>query len=108
MMCSRVAGVRAELLLGLLERKTGRAEEREESTSYLAETLTYDLNRTGGAVLADEASKAVMMQWEEPIMQAHARAICSQGGDVLNIGFGLGIIDTVRSYLDLSYLETRS
>ena len=28
-------------------------------------------------------------------MEAHAHVICTGGGDVLNIGFGLGIIDEV-------------
>ena len=28
-------------------------------------------------------------------MEAHAHAICSSGGDVLNVGFGLGLIDEV-------------
>ncbi len=30
-------------------------------------------------------------------MEAHAHAICSSGGDVLNVGFGLGLIDEVGS-----------
>lgn len=30
-------------------------------------------------------------------MEAHAHAICSSGGDVLNVGFGLGIIDEVSN-----------
>ena len=28
-----------------------------------------------------------------PLMEAHAHAICSSGGDVLNVGFGLGLVD---------------
>ncbi len=32
-------------------------------------------------------------------MEAHAHAICSSGGDVLNVGFGLGLIDEVGSSL---------
>lgn len=87
--------MQAELLLGLLERREGRAEERVASASYLEENLTYDHARPGGSVLSDEGNKAVMMQWEGALMQAHARAICSQGGSVLNVGFGLGLIDAV-------------
>lgn len=34
-----------------------------------------------------------MMGWERPLMVEHAEAICSSGGDILNVGFGLGIID---------------
>lgn len=36
-----------------------------------------------------------MMGWETPLMEQHARVICGQGGGhYLNVGFGLGIIDT--------------
>lgn len=34
-----------------------------------------------------------MMDWETPLMQRHAAAICAGGGDVLNVGFGMGIVD---------------
>jgi len=33
----------------------------------------------------------IMMDWEKPIMKAHADYICSNGGDILEIGFGMGI-----------------
>lgn len=39
-------------------------------------------------------SKAIMMAWEKPLMEAHAKAICSRGGHILNIGFGMGLVDT--------------
>ena len=38
------------------------------------------------------------MAWEEPLMEAHAHAICSRGGDILNVGFGLGLIDKVMLF----------
>jgi hypothetical protein len=31
------------------------------------------------------------MGWEKPLMDIHAKIICSKGGDILNVGFGLGI-----------------
>ncbi|KAK9711858.1 Arginine N-methyltransferase 2 [Basidiobolus ranarum] len=35
-----------------------------------------------------------MMGWEKPLMERHAKIICpSEGLDVLNVGFGLGLID---------------
>ena len=34
-----------------------------------------------------------MMDWEAPLMERHAEIICQGGGDVLNVGFGMGIID---------------
>lgn len=37
-----------------------------------------------------------MMGWEAPLMQRHAAAICAGSrADVLNVGFGLGIVDTL-------------
>ena len=36
----------------------------------------------------------VMPLWELPIMEEAAKTICKNGGRVLNIGFGLGIIDS--------------
>ena len=87
--------MQAELLLGVLERQAGRSEQKAASAAYLAQDVTYDHARAGGAVLSDEASRAVMMQWEGPLMKAHAHAICCQGGPVLNVGFGLGLVDKV-------------
>jgi hypothetical protein len=42
----------------------------------------------------DSDSKAIMMAWEKPLMEAHAKAVCSGGGHILNIGFGMGLVDT--------------
>lgn len=33
----------------------------------------------------------VMQSWEEPLMQVMAREVTAQGGDILEIGFGMGI-----------------
>jgi len=35
----------------------------------------------------------IMMDWETPLMEEHAKIICHSGGDVLNIGHGMGIVD---------------
>ncbi|PIN12411.1 Guanidinoacetate methyltransferase [Handroanthus impetiginosus] len=52
----------------------------------------------------DTESKAVMMAWERPLMEAHAKAICSGGGHILNIGFGMGLVDTaIQQYKPLSH-----
>ena len=32
-----------------------------------------------------------MMDWEDPLMSASAAYICEGGGDILEIGFGMGI-----------------
>ena len=36
------------------------------------------------------------MAWEAPLMEAHAAALCPEegGARVLNLGFGLGLVDT--------------
>ena len=51
-------GVRAELVLGVLERKLGRAPE--QAHEYLRQRLRYD----GDQRLMDPGDKAVMMAWE--------------------------------------------
>jgi protein arginine N-methyltransferase 2 len=35
--------------------------------------------------------KYIMMDWETPIMKKHADIVCQNGGDILEIGFGMGI-----------------
>jgi len=61
-----------------------------ESARYLSRAVRYDGDR-----LLDEADDAVMMEWERPLMAAHAHVLCGDAHDrrVLNIGFGMGIID---------------
>lgn len=57
--------------------------------SYKNQKLTYD-----DGVLLDQNGHAVMMEWEREIMRRQADTVCSRGGRVLNIGFGMGIIDS--------------
>lgn len=107
-------GVRAELILGMLERLNGgnsdeeeNEEEKvqEESTKpatneeYLNQKVEYSKEKD---VLIDAEKNGVMMEWEKDIMKISAETICQQGKeglDILNVGFGLGIIDTaIQSY----------
>ena len=60
------------------------------SKPYIQQTLTY----TEDGRLMDETGQAVMMDWERPIMEQAAKVITRNGGRVLNVGFGMGIIDT--------------
>eukprot|EP00977_Amphora_coffeiformis_P009902 scaffold2290_cov170-Amphora_coffeaeformis.AAC.22 len=106
-------GVRAELILGMLERSQRDANggsvevasdetmstpgpvEQEPSTKpdYLRQRLSYSAD---GKALLDADKDAVMMEWERPLMKAHAQ-ILMEGGTrkrVMNVGFGMGIIDT--------------
>jgi len=53
-------------------------------------------------LLLDDDDDAVMMEWERPLMYAHAQILTHNGTKrkrVMNIGFGLGIIDmALQSY----------
>ena len=69
--------VRAELVLGAAERRTLTAKQNAE---YLSRGVRYDGDR-----LIDAGDDAVMMQWEAPLMEEHAKRLCATGGDVLNV-----------------------
>jgi len=66
---------------------------REQNEAYVKQKLKYEDHKEG-AVLVDESGGGVMMGWEEPLMKLHAEAIAPEPGrSVLNIGFGLGLVD---------------
>ena len=75
--------VQAELVLGVV------GGDREPDLSYLSHPVRYD----GDDKLLDTENDAVMMDWEAPLMRRHAQVMCASRGDVMNIGFGMGIID---------------
>ncbi|GAB4839338.1 hypothetical protein Ancab_028865 [Ancistrocladus abbreviatus] len=81
------AGVQAELILGTIARKANN--DGDHSGDYLEDRVTFSEDK-----LMDSHSKAIMMAWEKPLMEAHAKAVCSGGGHVLNVGFGMGLVDT--------------
>ena len=61
---------------------------------YLQANVRYNAANT---LLLDNDDDAVMMEWERPLMKAHASILTQNGAKgkrVLNVGFGLGIIDT--------------
>lgn len=61
-----------------------------ESAAYLSSTLSLDDSK-----LLDEAQNGVMMAWESDIMAKSADSLLSRPGlKILNIGFGMGIIDS--------------
>ena len=64
---------------------------------YIEQKLTY----TQDGRLLDEDGLAVMMDWEKPIMDRAAEIICRNGGRVLNVGFGMGLIDTAIEQYDI-------
>jgi len=45
-------------------------------------------------VILDDSGNAIMMQWERSVMRMSADLITHNKGDVLNVGFGMGIIDS--------------
>eukprot|EP00898_Chlorokybus_atmophyticus_P004517 jgi/Chlat1/5066/Chrsp33S08958 len=79
----------AELVLGAAQRsmRLPLAPNRD----YLHKDVQYDEDK-----LVDHESKGVMMAWEGPLMEAHAQAVCGSApvGDILNVGFGMGLVDT--------------
>jgi len=73
------------------------------SRDYLQSSLTYTAD---GSKLLDSSDNGVMMAWETSIMRASVDSLLSDsttstssspttGKKVLNIGFGMGIIDTM-------------
>ena len=60
--------------------------------SYISSSLTFYDNKI---VVEDSGSNydkaEVMMDWEHPIMSASAAYVTQGGGDILEIGFGMGI-----------------
>lgn len=45
-------------------------------------------------IIKSSDNKVVMHEWEHPIMKSKAEYICQNGGDILEIGFGMGISAT--------------
>jgi len=57
--------------------------------SYIDKTLIFEDNKI---YYTDESlTFEVMMDWEDDIMKTSADYICENGGDILEIGFGMGI-----------------
>ena len=79
--------VRCEMLLGAAAR-ADRPTNAAVNSDYLSSKLEYQDGK-----LLDGEGEAVMMEWERELMVRHAEIICAGGGDVLNVGFGMGIID---------------
>ena len=54
--------------------------------NYTSSTLTFNESN-----IMFGSNVYVMMDWEDPLMSASAAYICEGGGDILEIGFGMGI-----------------
>jgi protein arginine N-methyltransferase 2 len=57
--------------------------------SYISQSLTFEVDKIHYTEYED--THEVMMDWEDPLMSASAAYICEGGGDILEIGFGMGI-----------------
>ncbi|KAI5854509.1 arginine N-methyltransferase 2 [Durotheca rogersii] len=71
------------------------AEPDVNSEDYLRSSLTYSEGK-----LVDSSRNGVMMSWETSIMRASVDALLPglpSGRRILNIGFGMGIIDSMFS-----------
>ncbi|KAJ3775067.1 arginine methyl transferase [Lentinula raphanica] len=111
----RNAGIRAELLLALLSSRSEpekgsslvlRSDDTTAAAStdaFLKSKLKFIKDENGQeicVVKAGEDEIGVMMGWERGVMQQTAIRLCedhpaSDNLKVLNIGFGLGIIDSI-------------
>ncbi|KAI8073067.1 S-adenosyl-L-methionine-dependent methyltransferase [Gongronella butleri] len=88
-------GVRSELVIRAMAAVFDKQDDDDAvvaapNEEYLHQKLHYDDNK-----LMDENNDAVMMGWEHGLMIEHAKVMCPREGlDVLNVGFGLGLIDS--------------
>ena len=57
--------------------------------SYTDKTLTFEQDKI--YYQEDGTEFEVMMDWEDSLMSASAAYVCQNGGDILEIGFGMGI-----------------
>lgn len=58
--------------------------------SYINQTLIFEQDKIYFTGIGNKVYE-VMMDWEDPLMKASADYICQNGGDILEIGFGMGI-----------------
>ncbi|KAI6134481.1 S-adenosyl-L-methionine-dependent methyltransferase [Pisolithus croceorrhizus] len=114
----RDAGIRAGLLLAVLSSRSSLVRsplalviDGEDNTAaasnvtFLASHLQYTTDTNGQEIcllkLKDDTEIGVMMGWEREIMCKTVDELCSdhprlkEGLRVLNVGFGLGIIDSL-------------
>ena len=59
--------------------------------SYTEKVLTFEDNKIYYYDEDWQEEKEVMMDWEDKLMSASAAYVCSNGGDILEVGFGMGI-----------------
>ncbi|WFD33297.1 type IV protein arginine methyltransferase [Malassezia cuniculi] len=71
-------------------------EVQASNQAFLASRLKFFRDERGGWRCLDQDDNMVMAEWENDIMRHSAAALCEgqpEGFSVLNVGFGLGIVD---------------
>lgn len=77
------------------EEQAAKEDPAVDQAAYLASDLTY----TDHALVTTDQNDGVMMDWETPIMKRSAEVLTTDSAEdesgpvVLNVGFGMGIID---------------
>jgi protein arginine N-methyltransferase 2 len=98
----RDEAVRYELIMSAMQQRGTRNDTgvNPDNALYLSQPLSFVEKGVDGkqdVVLVDALEQGVMMGWELPLMQAHVNSFMKhripQDTVVLNIGFGLGLID---------------
>ena len=90
----KMHGVYAEVLLNYVERT--QTDVCDEATAINNEYLDSNLEYNDSiGVLLDDKGAPVMMKWETEVMRETAEVLLPTvgRGRVLNVGFGMGIID---------------
>lgn len=66
---------------------------KETTLTFHEDKITYIGDPTEGEDFGEHEHQEleVMMSWEDPIMRRSAEFACQNGGDILEIGFGMGI-----------------
>ena len=59
--------------------------------SYKDKTLVFESNKIYYNDAGNSIEMQVMMDWENVVMKKSANYVCQNAGDILEIGFGMGI-----------------
>lgn len=74
-----------------ISQEDAQGDQSTQNPNYLASTLTFDRDR-----ILDDSANGVMMEWESTLMRRSAeRLLPTSGLRVLNVGHGMGIIDSI-------------
>ena len=73
--------------------------------SFINQELTFEEDKIY-FLTPEGKERQVMMSWEDALMKKHADYICQNGGDILEIGFGMGssLIDMARKESKTNFL----